>query len=300
MDAYRSLCEKYGYPVTGENQDSQDQEKNNKNGFSEGIVSYAQNFEDVMLWRALGHIKNGFYIDVGAQDPIIDSVSRAFYEHGWRGISVEATPHYAELLRKDRPDEIVLQSALSEMHDSIKFYEIIGSGLSTGVESIAQKHKQNGFLIQEITVPCLTLADIFVFAGERDIHWLKIDVEGMEKQVLVGWGKSNVRPWIVVVESTLPNTQIETHEQWEYLVLKLGYQLVYFDGLSRFYVSDYHSELINAFRYGPNIFDGFTLSGTSGGYCSKINAIHNQQVKEMRQEIESLKLVIEEQQSQKK
>ena len=59
------------------------------------IVSYAQNFEDVMLWRALGHVSNGFYIDVGAQHPIIDSVSKAFYEHGWRGVHVEAIPSNA-------------------------------------------------------------------------------------------------------------------------------------------------------------------------------------------------------------
>ncbi len=38
-------------------------------------TSYAQNFEDVMLWRALKHVSNGYYIDIGAQDPSIDSVS---------------------------------------------------------------------------------------------------------------------------------------------------------------------------------------------------------------------------------
>ena len=30
------------------------------------FISYAQNFEDVMLWRALKHISEGFYIDIGA------------------------------------------------------------------------------------------------------------------------------------------------------------------------------------------------------------------------------------------
>jgi len=52
------------------------------------FISYAQNFEDVMLWRALGHVSAGRYIDVGAQDPVVDSVSKAFYEHGWRRIHV--------------------------------------------------------------------------------------------------------------------------------------------------------------------------------------------------------------------
>ncbi|HZF37393.1 MAG TPA: FkbM family methyltransferase, partial [Blastocatellia bacterium] len=44
------------------------------------FISYAQNFEDVMLWRALKHIDRGFYIDVGANDPDLDSVTKAFYE----------------------------------------------------------------------------------------------------------------------------------------------------------------------------------------------------------------------------
>ncbi len=57
------------------------------------FISYAQNFEDVMLWRALKHVENGFYVDVGAQDPVVDSVSLAFYEHGWRGVHIEPTPY---------------------------------------------------------------------------------------------------------------------------------------------------------------------------------------------------------------
>jgi len=62
-----------------------------------GITSYAQNFEDVMLWRALKHVEKGFYVDIGAQDPLVDSVSLAFYEHGWRGVNVEPTQQYSEL-----------------------------------------------------------------------------------------------------------------------------------------------------------------------------------------------------------
>ena len=59
------------------------------------FVSYAQNFEDIMLYRALKHVQSGFYIDIGAYDPVIHSVSLAFYERGWRGIHVEPNPHYA-------------------------------------------------------------------------------------------------------------------------------------------------------------------------------------------------------------
>ena len=43
------------------------------------FISYAQNFEDVILWRALNHVENGFYVDVGAMDPTEHSVTKAFY-----------------------------------------------------------------------------------------------------------------------------------------------------------------------------------------------------------------------------
>ena len=45
---------------------------------AEGIVSYAQNLEDVMLWRALGHVQAGLYVDIGAQSASQDSVSSVY------------------------------------------------------------------------------------------------------------------------------------------------------------------------------------------------------------------------------
>ncbi len=53
------------------------------------FVSYAKNFEDFMLWRALGHIRNGFYMDIGAKDSVVKSVSHAFSEQGWHGVHYE-------------------------------------------------------------------------------------------------------------------------------------------------------------------------------------------------------------------
>jgi hypothetical protein len=64
-----------------------------------GIISYAQNREDILLWRALRDLADGFYIDVGAEDPTQNSVTRAFYERGWHGINVEPVPGHFDKLR---------------------------------------------------------------------------------------------------------------------------------------------------------------------------------------------------------
>lgn len=257
------------------------------------FISYAQNFEDVILWRALKHVKNGFYIDVGAQDPIVDSVSKSFYDHGWRGIHAEATQRYADLIREHRPDEQVIQSAIGSGQGPLKFYEIQSTGLSTGDPSIAELHKAEGKTVFESEVEILPLSRLFDMAPNRDIHWLKIDVEGMEQSVIESWGTSDARPWIVVVEATLPNSQTPSHENWEPKLLGFGYSFAYFDGLSRFYVSKSHLELMDKFGPGPNYFDDFTLADTTIFVKeTRDNALFEKE-REARREIRALKSDLE-------
>lgn len=221
--------------------------------------SYAQNFEDVLLWRALGHVGNGRYLDIGACDPVADSVSKAFYNAGWRGIHVDASATYAAALRADRPDELVIQAAVGETSGTIAFYEFPETGLSTCAAEFAERHIANGHPCIKTTVPTIPLSSLLDLAGEP-IHWLKIDVEGLEGSVLRSWGNSPSRPWVLVIESTEPNTQVPTQGEWIGLVRQLGYHEVATDGLSRFFVSDLHPELDAAFIDNPNIFDDFTVT----------------------------------------
>jgi FkbM family methyltransferase len=237
------------------------------------ITSYAQNFEDIILWRALKHVERGFYIDIGAQDPVDDSVSLGFYEQGWRGVHIEPTKTYAEKLRQARPDEEVIEAAVGTGDDPIAFWEFPDTGLSTGDAANAEKQRRKYHNCVSVEVPCLRLSTLLQRYRDREIHWLKIDVEGMELAVIQSWRPSTIRPWVVVVESTKPNSQEENFASWEPLVVGLGYNFVYFDGLNRFYVSQGHSELKGAFGPGPNYFDDAVLSGLANTpLCRKITS----------------------------
>jgi FkbM family methyltransferase len=224
------------------------------------FVSYAQNFEDVILCRALKGIEKGFYIDVGAQDPVVDSVSLAFYQKGWRGVHIEPSSAYAEALRKARPDEVIIEALVSDDPDDAQFYDIAGTGLSTANPEVAARHAANGFQSVLKSVAGMRLAEILDAYRDRDIHWLKIDVEGYEKSVIRSWKPSTVRPWIVVVEATSPLSQMPSFESWEKELLELGYDFVYFDGLNRFYLSRLQQGPTKMFGPGPNYFDEFQLT----------------------------------------
>jgi FkbM family methyltransferase len=256
------------------------------------FISHAQNFEDVILWRALKHIKNGFYIDIGAQHPIEDSVSRGFYDQGWRGLHIEPSPEYAELLRENRPDETVLQYAIGNEITSINFYNIPDSGLSTASKKIADQHLYNGFKIHEISVKVVGLDQVFSSYSEKEIHWLKIDVEGCEQSVLESWKSSEVRPWILLIESTLPLTQSLNHFDWESYVIEKGYRFVYFDGLNRYYLHAAHMDLRVFFKEPPNIFDNFLLSGTQ---CFINQELNNLRLNKAIAEANSLRVELDHQ-----
>ena len=224
------------------------------------FVSYAQNFEDVMLWRALNHVENGFYIDVGANDPSVDSVTKAFYERGWHGINIEPLPsHHAELLR-DRPRDINLQCAAGASNGEIEVWECDVRGWATASADVVAQHTASGHKGTFHKVPVSRLADICAQHVSGEIHFLKIDVEGFEKSVIDGADFSRFRPWILVIEATKPNSTEEIHGEWESTVLSADYDLGYTDGLNRFYVAKERHELRDSLRYPPNVFDEFIRS----------------------------------------
>lgn len=224
------------------------------------LLSFAQNQEDVMLWRALKHVEQGFYIDVGAADPVDLSVTHLFSSKGWYGINLEPEPEHFKTLSAARTRDINLAVCAASENGEAVFYQIPETGLSTTRGDVAREHEKAGFPQNELRVPTRTLADICKeHAYERDIHFLKIDVEGGEADVLRGADFERFRPWIIVIEATLPMTQVADYLGWESLVTDAGYRFAWFDGVNRFYVAQERSDaLLPHFTVPPNIFDGFT------------------------------------------
>ena len=159
--------------------------------------SRAQNLEDVVLWRALHGVRGGRYVDIGACDPRHISVSRGFYEQGWRGIHFEPTPEFAARLRADRPDETVHQIALSDRCGEMTFFASSIDGQSTGIHDLSPADAAR------VVVQTRTLASFGSGWAGDPVHWMKVDVEGMEESVLRGWDHRILRPWIPIPPEVL-------------------------------------------------------------------------------------------------
>ena len=231
---------------------------------SETFVSHAQNREDVVLHRALGHLDTGRYIDVGANDPTEDSVTRAFYDRGWRGITVEPVAADAARQRTERPGDLVVEAAATD-HDggTVEFFSVSDSRLSTLVDGVGQDHLRHGWGVERIQVASRRLDSVLTEHGwdTGDIHFLSVDTEGAEGAVLTGLDLTRFRPWVLVVEATRPQSSEPSHQDWEHLVVSAGYRFVLFDGLSRFYVAQEHAdELAPRLSAPANVLDPYVLA----------------------------------------
>jgi FkbM family methyltransferase len=227
------------------------------------FVSYAQNGEDVVLWRALQTLPTGRYVEVGANHPTSSSITRAFYDRGWTGIEIEPVGEFVEAFRRERPQDTVVQVAVTDEDvDSVTLHVVDGTGLSTLDDDIGARHQVEGWATRDEVVPARRLDAVLDehLAPGDDIHFMVVDTEGSERNVLASVDLRRWRPWVLVVEATAPNSPQPTHGAWEHLVLEAGYEFCLFDGLSRFYVAEEHVTALRPALSAPaNPLDGYVL-----------------------------------------
>ena len=223
-------------------------------------VSYAQNGEDIVLARAFTDT-HGFYVDIGAFDPLEDSVTKLFYDRGWNGINVDPVPEVIERFDRDRPRDVNLQVAVSEESGEAELWTGPAGlvGHSTLDATIAQAHGRDGLAFGKSTARTVRLEELldeWVPEGTT-IDFLKVDVEGHERAVLASNDWKRWRPRVVVVECVAPYLDGSTHTQWEALLLESEYVMVLFDGLNRFFVAAEHAALIDPLQAPASVIDNF-------------------------------------------
>jgi FkbM family methyltransferase len=224
------------------------------------MISYTRNFEDVILVRALGCIQQGFYVDVGASHPVGDSNTYALYGMGWRGIAIEPQPIFNADWQQHRPQDILVNAAIAHGQGEVTLYKPVEYGQAATINAdFAKDYERRGIAMSAYPVAVHTLADVLgQLRPEGAIHLLSIDVEGAEAAVLAGMDWARFRPWLVVIESTMPGVPTHNYAQWEPYLLAQRYEFAYFDGVNRFYVAAEHAELKAHFNLPPNVWDDFT------------------------------------------
>jgi FkbM family methyltransferase len=214
------------------------------------MLSYAQNGEDVILNRLFPET-GGFFIDVGANDPVDDSVTNHFHHRGWKGINIEPEPAAFARMVAGRPVDVNLNVGISNQQGVLTFYDVPhANGWSTFSAGQAANLRAQGHKIIERQIPVMTLAQVCEQYAHEPIQFLKVDAESHETEVLAGADWARWRPRVVLVEST-------GWVHWEPGLLASGYHFGLFDGINKFYVRDEDRRLLPKLAMMANFQDNF-------------------------------------------
>jgi FkbM family methyltransferase len=216
-------------------------------------VTYAQNREDLILDGILRSVSVGFYVDVGANHPEIDSVTKLFYDKGWSGINIEPHEHLVRELCRQRPRDINIHAGVSSQPGTMQlFSHDSNDGLSTFSAELKQMYVDLGTSRhREVTVPVMTLTEILrKHRPTGDIHFLKIDVEGLELEVLLGNNWMQFRPWVLCLERGIQPARTAAINAF---LSVANYFHAFHDGINDYYVANERRALWDGFSYAREI-----------------------------------------------
>jgi FkbM family methyltransferase len=227
-----------------------------KTNIPEAFIAYAQNDEDVRVWHALKHIECPFYVEVGAQHPLLLSPTAALSALGWTGILIEPDATYADLLRKHRPNDAVIEAGASSAPGTMELFRFESTGLTTFSKEYVLLAAKRRFAPSAISrVPVRTLDEILTSSNAPTVHFLSIDVEGWEQEVLRGANLEKWRPWVVCVEAIEPGGDTYIGNGVKAFMESFEYVHCVFDGVNDWFVAVERPELISAIETGFSAID---------------------------------------------
>lgn len=196
--------------------------------------------EQAMVRAFFGNRPDGFFVDVGANDPFKDSQSYHLESLGWRGLLIEPLPGYCELLRKHRSGRVIQQACSSpENHGKTLPIRVAGVHSTLERQPIAIRAVAEDVIEIQVRTLDSILEDNQVSPG---FELLSIDVEGHEMELFKGFSLSRWQPRLVLLEDHVINHQKHRH------MVGAGYQLLLRTGLNSWYVhcSDTYSFSLGA------------------------------------------------------
>jgi FkbM family methyltransferase len=172
-------------------------------------LSFSQQGEDIVLYHALHDllgIDRPTYMDVGAAHPVQSNNTYLLYGTGSTGVLVEPNPMYVEMLRRQRPNDVVVAAGIGVTDEAAAdYYEIKGNPLlntfsAEQVESL-QRGKP-GSVVERVTkMPLININRVITdHLGGRAPDLLSTDIEGLDNAIIRSLDLARFRPGVICCE----------------------------------------------------------------------------------------------------
>ena len=151
-------------------------------------MAYSQIGQDLDVVKFYNHKKNGYYVEIGANDGItLSNTYLLAIKYNWKGICVEPIPKIFELLCKNRPFAKCCNNAVYiESNKEVIFDIANNNDLLSGKSEHIDCHKKTVDNNKtQIIVTTITLNDLLEkYNAPLFIDYMSLDTEGSELEIL--------------------------------------------------------------------------------------------------------------------
>ncbi len=174
-----------------------------QNYFHSPLKSYSDSFgEDLFVNNYFSEVNEGFYIDIGCNQPKINSLTYLLFKKGWRGMNFDISERCINLYKffRDRDTSLNISiGSIQKQVNSFIFYEnCTMNTVDESFKNFTSKSVNKDPEVKKINQK--TLNQILYENKIKRIDYLNIDVEGYEMNVLNGFSISQYKPLLVSIE----------------------------------------------------------------------------------------------------
>tara|TARA_R100000654_G_scaffold12996_2_gene28268 strand:- start:5125 stop:5742 length:618 start_codon:yes stop_codon:yes gene_type:complete len=159
------------------------------------MKSYSQIKQDLYVLEYFKYKKNGFFVDIGANNPIeLNNTYLLETDYNWNGICIEPSKSEALLLEEKRKAKVVNLGVYDK--DTIIEFESSHVTMMGGIKKHLQPKyrslggKEEDWKTFKIHVkPLVNILD--QYKAPIDIDYISVDTEGSEYNILSGYFRDN-------------------------------------------------------------------------------------------------------------
>tara|TARA_Y100000389_G_scaffold124010_1_gene121364 strand:+ start:764 stop:1576 length:813 start_codon:yes stop_codon:yes gene_type:complete len=204
---------------------------------------YSQIGEDIIIYNNFinKNEKNGTYVEIGGGDGYNLSNSKFFNKYlGFKGILIEPVPSFFEKLRKNRPNDILINKAIDYKIGKSSF---IGDSHTAGINRYLSKPLKERYLSnnREYLVDTIPMSQIIETTDLDYIDYFSIDVEGAELVILetMDW---NIPVYVISIELNEKINETEEkdrdkNQKCREILLKQGFIFVTKVDINEFWIN---------------------------------------------------------------
>ena len=169
--------------------------------------SYSQQGEDItvdFILQSKG-IEKPFYLDIGANHPLVLSNTYFFYLKGGNGICIEPNISFKKMYQRQRSRDILLSIGITggsttELPYYIMDWHEFNTFDENQAKDVEKQYAGKNNIKQKITLPIVNINEILSKYSKQKIDFLNLDVEGFDLNILESFDFDKYAPSVICVE----------------------------------------------------------------------------------------------------